>query len=248
MADRPVPEHVGSSPCLTRAQARAFYDRFGSKQDGQAFYEDAAVQDLLAHAEFEKANAVFEFGCGTGRFAETLLTHHLPAAARYVGRDVSTTMVDLARQRLARFADRADVRLTDGAPRIEAPDAALDRFVSNYVLDLLTAGDIADVLSEARRVLTAEGRLCVVSLTHGSTPASRLVSWLWARVHRLRPQLVGGCRPLALLPFLSQDGWRTIHHNVIVAYGIPSEIVVAETRAMPRWNSGTGCAPAQSAA
>ena len=47
--------------------------------------------------------------------------------------------------------------------------SAFIRFVSNYVLDLLTAGDIADVLSEARRVLTAEGRLCVVSLTHGST-------------------------------------------------------------------------------
>jgi ubiquinone/menaquinone biosynthesis C-methylase UbiE len=227
MTDRSAPEHFGSEGCLTRAQARAFYDRFGSKQDSQAFYEDAAVRDLLAHAEFERANAVFEFGCGTGRFAETLLSRHLPAAARYVGRDVSTTMVDLARQRLARFADRADVRVTDGAPRIEVPEGAFDRFVSNYVLDLLTAGDIADIVSAARRVLTAEGRLCLVSLTHGSTPASRLVSWLWARVHRLRPQLVGGCRPLALLPFLSAEEWHILHHNVIVAYGIPSEVVVA---------------------
>jgi ubiquinone/menaquinone biosynthesis C-methylase UbiE len=230
MAEPSGPQHVGSSGCLTRAQARAFYDRFGSKQDSQGFYEDAAVQDLLAHAEFERANAAFEFGCGTGRFAETLFSRHLPAAARYVGRDVSATMVDLARQRLARFADRTDVRVTDGAPRIEAPDASFDRFVSNYVLDLLTAGDIAEIVSEARRVLTTEGRLCLVSLTHGSTPASRVVSWLWARIHRLRPQLVGGCRPLALLPFLSAQDWRILHHNVIVAYGIPSEIVVAERR------------------
>jgi ubiquinone/menaquinone biosynthesis C-methylase UbiE len=230
MDDHSVSERAGSSPCLTRAQARAFYDRFGSKQDGQAFYEDAAVQDLLAHAEFERAKAVFEFGCGTGRLAEILFARYLPPAARYVGCDVSTTMVDLARQRLARFAERADVRGTDGAPRIEAPDAAYDRFVSNYVLDLLTTEDIADLLSEAHRVLAAEGRLCLVSLTYGSTPTSRLVSWLWGRVHRLRPQLVGGCRPLALLTFLSQDDWRIIHHNVIVAYGIPSEVVVAETR------------------
>ena len=230
MADRSVSEHIGGSACLTRAQARAFYDRFGSKQDGQAFYEDAAVRDLLAHAEFERANAVFEFGCGTGRFAETLLTHHLPAAARYVGCDVSTTMVDLARERLTRFADRADVRLTDGAPRIEAPDAAFDRFVSNYVLDLLAPDDIACVLSEAHRVLTPGGRLCLVSLTHGTTWASRLVSWVWARVHRLRPQLVGGCRPLTLRPFLSDERWRIVHHRVVVAYAIPSEVVVAEKR------------------
>jgi ubiquinone/menaquinone biosynthesis C-methylase UbiE len=230
MTDRSVSERLSSSPCLTRAQARTFYDRFGSKQDGQAFYEDAAVHDLLAHAAFERAEAVFEFGCGTGRFAETLFSRHLPAAARYVGRDVSTTMVDLARQRLARFADRADVRVTDGAPRVEAPDASFDRFVSNYVLDLLTARDIADIVSEARRVLAAEGRLCLVSLTHGATPVSRVVSWLWARVHRLRPQLVGGCRPLALLPFLSEENWRILHHDVVVAYGIPSEVVVALRR------------------
>jgi ubiquinone/menaquinone biosynthesis C-methylase UbiE len=230
MGDRSGSKHVGISGCLTRAQARAFYDRFGSKQDGQAFYEDAAVQDLLAHAEFAQATAVFEFGCGTGRFAETLLTHRLPAAARYVGCDVSTTMVDLARERLTRFAARADIRLTDGAPRIEAPDVTFDRFVSNYVLDLLAPEDIADVLSEAHRTLTAAGRLCVVSLTHGTTRASRLVSWVWARVHRLRPQLVGGCRPLALRDLLPTERWRILHHNVVVAYGIPSEVVVAEKR------------------
>jgi ubiquinone/menaquinone biosynthesis C-methylase UbiE len=230
MADRSLSEHAGSSPCLTRAQARAFYDRFGSKQDGQAFYEDAAVQDLLAHAEFEKANAVFEFGCGTGRFAEALFTRHLPVAARYVGCDVSTTMVDLARQRLSRFAARADVRLTDGAPRIDAPDATFDRFVSNYVLDLLPLDDIACVLSEAHRVLTPGGLLCLVGLTRGTTFTSRLVSWLWARIHRLRPQLVGGCRPLALRSFLPDEQWRVVCHHVVVAYGIPSETVVAERR------------------
>ncbi|MEJ2728573.1 MAG: hypothetical protein P8185_08685 [Deltaproteobacteria bacterium] len=45
---------------LTRSQARIFYDRFGKKQDTQAFYEDAALDDLIAHAE-----RVFEFGCSS---------------------------------------------------------------------------------------------------------------------------------------------------------------------------------------
>jgi hypothetical protein len=35
---------------LTRSQAQRFYDRFGKKQDAQAFYEDAALDDLIAHA------------------------------------------------------------------------------------------------------------------------------------------------------------------------------------------------------
>ncbi len=62
-----------------REQVRAFYDRFGAKQDSQAFYEDAATADLILNAELGAARAVFEFGCGTGRFAEKLLAEHLPA-------------------------------------------------------------------------------------------------------------------------------------------------------------------------
>jgi len=32
---------------LSHQQAKAFYDRFGAKQDSQAFYEDRAVQELV---------------------------------------------------------------------------------------------------------------------------------------------------------------------------------------------------------
>jgi hypothetical protein len=35
---------------LTRYQAQYFYDRFGKKQDIQAFYEDAALDNLIAQA------------------------------------------------------------------------------------------------------------------------------------------------------------------------------------------------------
>ncbi|MFQ5668869.1 MAG: class I SAM-dependent methyltransferase, partial [Candidatus Binatia bacterium] len=174
-------------PTLSREQARSFYDRFGAKQDQQGFYENAAIRDLLAHAGFEAAQAVCEVGCGTGRFAETLLEAHLPETARYAGWDVSTTMVDLTRQRLARFAGRAEVFHTDGSPRLPAADATFDRVVSNYVLDLLSLADIRLLLAEAHRLLTQDGRLCLISLTHGITLLSRLVIGVWMRVHRLRP-------------------------------------------------------------
>ena len=58
---------------LTRSQAQTFYDRFGRKQDAQAFYEDGALDDLIDHAAFEQVEKVFELGCGTGRFASRLL-------------------------------------------------------------------------------------------------------------------------------------------------------------------------------
>lgn len=64
---------------FTRGQTTAYYDRFGDKQDKQGFYEDIALAELVRYGRFEEATRVVEFGCGTGRFAERLLTDHLPS-------------------------------------------------------------------------------------------------------------------------------------------------------------------------
>jgi ubiquinone/menaquinone biosynthesis C-methylase UbiE len=215
---------------FSRQQAKAFYDHFGRKQDEQSFYEDPALQDLIDHAAFAQARTVFELGCGTGRFAERLLEHHLPPSAVYRGTDLSDTMVALARKRLCRFGNRVEVLLTDGSLTSAADSVSVDAFVSTYVLDLLPDEDIRAVLAEARRVLRPGGCVCMVSLTHGRTGLSRFVSWLWKRVHALRPGLVGGCRPLNLLDFMDDRDWHLDHANVVVAYGIPSEIIVASPR------------------
>src|SRR5689334_10926171 len=104
---------------LTHQQAQAFYDWMGAKQDLQAFYEAPATRDLIAHAAFETAQAVFEFGCGTGAFAEHVLASHLEPLARYLAVDSSTTMVRLANVRLTRFSNRVVVQQTGGSPQFE---------------------------------------------------------------------------------------------------------------------------------
>lgn len=154
----------------------------------------------------------------------------LPAEAHYLGIDLSSTMVTLARRRLARFGDRVRVKESDGSARLPATDDSFDRIVSTYVLDILAETEIRAVLGELARVLRRCGRLCLASLTHGHTPASRVLSRAWATVHRLRPSLVGGCRPVELSPFLEPDQWHVIHRSVVVAWAVPSEVVVAERR------------------
>ena len=221
----PLPHDVR---VLTHEQAQAFYNRMGKKQDWQAFYEAKATHELIAHASFETAQAVFEFGCGTGAFAERLLATHLSPEAQYVAVDSSTTMIRLAQARLARFSSRVEVQQTDGSFPFDASSGTYNRFVSTYVADLLSAADIAEVLSEAHRLLRPEGLLCLVSLTQGPTWFSRLVTGLWTGIHRLEPSLVGGCRPLELQMLLPAFGWQLVSVNVVTAFGIPSEIVVAK--------------------
>ncbi len=101
---------------LSRSRVRRFYDRFGKMLDTQAFYEDAALDDLISHAEFDTAQSVFEFGCGTGRFAERLLKNILPSTASYTGTDISQTMISLAGQRLLSYEKRAIVTKSERQP------------------------------------------------------------------------------------------------------------------------------------
>lgn len=213
---------------LSYEEARRVYDRIGAGQDTQAFYEDAATDDLIRHGEFESAGAVFEFGCGTGRFAEKLLREHLGATALYRGVDVSPKMIALATGRLSGFGERARVALSEGAPPTAEDAASCDRFVSNYVFDLLSEADIAAVLSEAHRMLRPAGLLCLTSLGPPRNMLSRVIMGIWSFLHRLNPKLVGGCRPVDLCACIAKGPWKLRHHRALAPFGLPSEVVIAE--------------------
>ncbi len=214
---------------LSHEAARAFYDRLGAGQDTQRFFEDPATHDLIAHAEFERAEHVLEFGCGTGRFARELLQDHLPQGASYRALDQSSTMVRLTRERLATFGARVTVEQSEGSPHFDVAPGSLDRIVSNYVLDLLSEEDMRLFVAQAERALAPGGKLCLVSLTGGTTPLSRLFIWGWKHMHALSPRLVGGCRPIEILDSLNDTRWHVEHLNVVTALGMPSEVVVACT-------------------
>ncbi len=215
---------------LTHDEARRVYDRIGAWQDSQAFYEDRAVGLLLRHGDFESAARVFEFGCGTGRFAEGLLLRRLAPTATYRGVDLSPKMIALAQRRLAPWSARASVRLTDGSPPDDEPAASCDRFVSNYVLDLLSEEDIASLLRAAHRMLEPGGLLCLAGLSFGSGPISRWFGRAWSRLHALRPTLVGGCRPIELQAWVRPPDWELVHHERVSPFGVTSEAIVARPR------------------
>jgi ubiquinone/menaquinone biosynthesis C-methylase UbiE len=215
---------------LKPSEAKAFYDRFGKKQDTQSFYEDLAIDDLIAHARLGEAERVFEFGCGTGRFANRILARHLPPSASYIGYDLSSTMVGIATQRLAIYGGRAQVVQSDGTVHFPISDHSVDRIISTYVLDLLSETAIEEFFLEAHRVLVVGGRLCFVSLTEGITFLSRVVTSLWTLIFRLRASLVGGCRPIHPDKYLNPNRWVPEYRNVVIAFGVPSEVLVARTK------------------
>jgi ubiquinone/menaquinone biosynthesis C-methylase UbiE len=215
---------------LKTSEAKAFYDRFGKKQDAQRFYEDPATDGLIAHARLGEAGKIFEFGCGTGHLATRILARHLPASAGYLGYDLSSTMVGISTQRLEIYGGRAQVVQSDGTVHFPIPDHSVDRVISTYVLDLLSETDIEEFFLEAHRVLVVGGKLCLASLTEGTTFLSRIVTYAWTAIFRLRASLVGGCRPIHLEKYLNPGRWVLEHRNVVIAFGVPSEVLVARAK------------------
>ncbi len=176
---------------------------------------------MLRHGDFNHAASVLEFGCGTGRLAERLLSDCLPANSRYLGIDISETMIDLARKRLRPWAERGTMRLSDGSCTLLEADGSVDRVVSTYVLDLLSRGNI-DLF-----VLASGGLLCLASLSRGQGVLGSSVSSIWTQVHALSPWIVGGCRPIDLRGFLSPSLWQFKCIQLIPTKGITSQVVVA---------------------
>lgn len=212
---------------LSHAEAKAVYDRIGRWQDSQRFYERPALDALISNAAFDEAEVMVEVGCGTGRLAERILEECAPSHATYHGYDVSPTMVKRSRERLRRYGDRVTVQTTDGTFAFDHSNASVDRLVATYLLDLLSEEDIGSFLVEAHRLLRPAGRLCIAGLTHGPGGLSRVVSRLWAALHAIGPRWVGGCRPVRVRRHLPETRWDVAHHDVVVPYGVPSEVLVA---------------------
>ena len=220
---------------LSLTDAQTYYDRFGEKQDSQGFYEDSALDDLIAHADFQDAQSIFEFGCGTGKLAARLLEKHLSSSASYHGCDISIVMIGISKRRLESYGERVKVNLSDGKVRFPCPDRSVDRVVSTYVLDLLSESNIRHFFSEAFRVLIPKGELCLASLTSGVSLTSRIVSSLWMSIFRLKPSIVGGCRPIRLDSFADPQEWRVVHKRVVTPFGVPSEVLIlASTGALDK--------------
>ncbi len=213
---------------LSPEDSRRFYDRVGRAQDSQAFYEDAAVDRMIALADLSDARSIFELGCGTGRLARRLLARHLPAEATYLAGDISPRMVQIAQARLSGWPGRARVAaLEPTAHGLPGDTAGFDRFIATYVFDLLDDGDARRLLAEASRLLTPDGRLCLVSITPGPGGLPRLVSSAWAATAARFPRLVGGCKPTELRDVLDPALWTVVSTDVVTKWAVSSQVVVA---------------------
>ncbi len=121
---------------------------------------------------------VLELGSGSGAMAVELLDRY--PAIRFVATDVDPAMRAAARERLARYGERASVEEAD-ATRLPFPDASFDAVISFVMLHHVIAWEQA--LAETARVLRPGGLFAGYDLVESGL--SRLTHRVDRSPHRM---------------------------------------------------------------
>jgi len=222
--DAPVcHDHYMRESTISRAEAKKIYDRLGTGLDRTARYEARAREQALRLLSLEAGQRVLQVGVGTGGEHSVINSAIAPAGVA-VGVDLSRGMLALTRQRVSTPLCEGD------AGALPFATGSFDRLFSAYLLDLLPGSELPGVLAEFQRVLKPDGQIALVSLTEGVTPASRVFVAMWSVAFRIRPQALGGCRPIRLAALTAHAGFAIEHRSVVVQHNFPSEIVVAVAR------------------
>jgi trans-aconitate 2-methyltransferase len=111
--------------------------------------------DVLDRLRLAGHETVLDAGCGSGRVTEQLL-ERLPTG-RVIAVDASPSMVDAARERLARFGNRVDYLVADLGRPLPLPQASVDAVLSTATFHWVSDHDA--LFASLAAVLRSGGRL-----------------------------------------------------------------------------------------
>jgi ubiquinone/menaquinone biosynthesis C-methylase UbiE len=207
---------------LDRREALALYDRLAPYYGKWTrFTEGRALRLALQVADVEGDERVLDVGLGTGTNLQAVARQL--QAGHAVGVDVSPAMLQRAKTILAELASRRWSLARADALALPFASEAFDLVFSSYLLDLLPGEDFPGILGEFRRVLKPQGRLVLVGM------ALPLRPWhgVFEALYRLSPRLMGGCRGIALAPYVREAGFVDVQRAYVTQMGFPSEVVWA---------------------
>jgi SAM-dependent methyltransferase len=227
--------------------------------------EDTPMSDDQKKAlQTSNQQRVFDYGCGQGKLAELVAntvignTSTSSSSIHWHGVDQSPEMVLKFNHRFRqdgnqyyqgeRFFQASCDLIKDGNPLHllpKIPAKSYDRFISTYCLDLLCERDMYDVLTLAEHILHPKGTMLLAGITYGYRDSfpTFCMTLAWEIMYRIRPDIVGGCRPQCLVPYLHEKGWEIERIERTMPMGFPwmvSEVISARPP-QAKNNGGTPC-------
>ncbi len=159
---------------------KAAYRRYARIYDilfGPIFHPGRKV--IVEALECQPGDRILEVGVGTG-----LSLPLYPDHVKVTGIDISTEMLEKARQRIQRDRlSQVDEVLEMDAERMEFADASFDKVVAMYVVSVVP--DLAQLVKEMRRVCKPNGEIFIANHFHSSNPVMKSVEKLLSPLSKL---------------------------------------------------------------
>jgi len=205
----------------TRSQARVVYNRMSRWYDLlEKGFERKAVEIGLRLLRPQQGEEILELGFGTGN-SIIEIARSVGNLGKVCGLDISTGMQHVTQRKLDKQGLSQRVELITGDAALLPYDAEVfDAIFMSFTLELFDTPEIPVVLSECRRVLKKNGRICVVAMSKKTGGA--MVS-LYERAHRALTKHID-CRPIFLTELLKACNFEILHAKTIKMWGFPVEI------------------------
>ena len=205
---------------LNKSKVPATYTWIAPTHDWLALIVERRARQLgLKKANIKDGERILEVAVGTGLSFQELVAAN--PSGKNTGIDITPAMLKKARRRMRKYPGDTYQLLHGDAYALPFENNTFDLLMNSYMFDMLPVADFVPVLSEFYRVLTPGGRLVMMNMTLAQTRVQKI----WDGLYRLHPFLLGGCRGIALAPFLKEAGFREVERDFVSQWSFPSEVL-----------------------
>lgn len=208
----------------TKVQAKESYDKISRFYDYFAGVFEKKYRNMtLERLDIKRGETVLEIGFGTGHCLKQM-AESVGEEGKVYGIDISSGMLEVSKRRLeeAGLLDRVKLYCGD-ALKMPYEDNKFDAVFMSFTLELFDTPEIPKVLDKIERVLKANGRLGVVSMSKedGDSILLRMYEW----THKKFPKYAD-CRPIYIEQSIKDAGFEIEYKEKVKLFGLPGEIVI----------------------
>ena len=181
-------------------------------------------QVAMEQARVQPGEKVLEVAVGPG-FTLLELARRVGAAHPVYGMDLSTSMLEMTRQRLAENGFTNFILKEGDCRCLPFEDNSFDVVYNGYMLDLMPEREMPTILSEYLRVLHPGGRMVLLNM---SKPDEKEIprEWLYRNLPaKLVLYVMGSCRPVLMENLTRAAGFEGVARTYLGGKA-PSEIVL----------------------
>ena len=208
----------------SKKEAEDHYNKISKYYDYlEGLFEKKHRNYALNKLKIEKGKNVLEIGPGTGHALKNV-NESVSSEGSVYGLDISRNMLSICKKRLSdnNLLQNSVLIQGDGS-RLPLKNSFFDYCFMSFSLELFDTPDIDNVLSEIRRVLNEEGKICVVSLSK----KNKLLVKLYELFHKLFPKGLD-CRPIPVQKLLEKNDFSITYSEIKNMIVLPIEIVIGK--------------------